>query len=85
MVCIDWKDINKMKKNPVKDHSSYANSLMSKKNDVITLEKCMDNKLNNVNIEETDNFCCSTMVQSEVKEKVIKNPNNLVIYLERIV
>lgn len=33
MVCIDWKDINKMKKNLVKDHSSYANSLMSKKND----------------------------------------------------
>lgn len=44
----------------------------------------MDHKLKSSNMEETDNFCCGAVVASTVNEKVIKSPNNLVIYLERV-
>ena len=34
MVCIDWKGLDLFKKDVIKDHSSYANMVMDRKNDV---------------------------------------------------
>lgn len=37
MICVDWKSLDNFKKDIVKDHSSYANMISEKKNDIETL------------------------------------------------
>jgi uncharacterized membrane protein (DUF106 family) len=39
IVCIDWKKIECYKKNIVKDHKTFTEMIMNKKNDIERLEK----------------------------------------------
>ena len=59
MVAIDWKDIDRLKKDVIFDHPSYANMNMEKKNDTYNLRNCLNQKLEKKN-EERDTICCST-------------------------
>ena len=34
MVCIDWHGLDKFKKNIIKDHKSFTDMIMNKKNDI---------------------------------------------------
>lgn len=81
MICIDWKDLGRLKKNAVKDHSSYANLLMSKKNDVETLDNCLKNRITQPYTEEVETFCCNVPLMSEITEKIHKNPETMTVYL----
>ena len=45
MVAIDWKDISKIKKDVIFDHPSYANMNMEKKQDILNLKACLQQRL----------------------------------------
>ena len=44
MVCIDWLGYDRFKKNIIKDHKSFTDMIMKKKNDVENLDKLIDQK-----------------------------------------
>ena len=76
MICIDWKDIKVMKKDPIKDHSSYANLLMEKKNDTETLTKCLNKFYQDE--EETETICCHENICT-ISNKFTSTSNNLIV------
>ncbi len=44
MICIDWVGYDRFKKNIIKDHKSFTDMIMKKKNDVEKLDKLIDQK-----------------------------------------
>lgn len=42
MICVDWKKIDSFKKNVIRDHSSYANQIAEKRNDIETISNCLE-------------------------------------------
>ena len=59
MVVVDWKDLDRMKKDVIFDHPSYANMNMEKKNDTLNLQHCLNQRLS-PRKEQVDTLCCST-------------------------
>ena len=45
MVCINWQGVDRFKKNIIKDHKSFTDMIMNKKNDIERLEKLIEEKL----------------------------------------
>ena len=45
MVCVDWHGMDRFKKNIIKDHKSFTDMIMNKKNDIERLEKLIDERL----------------------------------------
>lgn len=42
MICIDWHGFDRFKKNIHKDHKSFTDMIMNKKNDIERLEKLIE-------------------------------------------
>lgn len=57
-VCVDWKDLNYFKRDIIKDHSSYANMMVDRKNDIETIENCLDNLVQGCP-EPLEQMCCN--------------------------
>ena len=75
MVCVDWKKLDFFKKDIVRLHSSHVNLTAEKKNDVETLDSCLD-YLKNGYEEIVDQSCCHKQAGSTIQEKIAELPAN---------
>ena len=58
MVCVDWHGMDRFKKNIIKDHKSFTDMIMNKKNDIERLEKLIDERLTK-KVLILEQLCCN--------------------------
>jgi hypothetical protein len=84
MVCIDWHGLDRFKKNIIKDHKSFTDMIMNKKNDIERLEKLIEERLTKKTLI-LEQLSCNFPYKTTFVEEMKIYPRQLVIQIERLI